>query len=206
MLTVVNDEETVKNNFNVHDDIKHLSVPELKAITDADRLPYAVASFNVDGNLNIGIMIRNAVLMGAERFIVFGRRHYDRRSCVGSYHYIDIDNAGGLDFQKDVYDFNIFWNTLDKYNYYPVFIELHANSRPLDIHEDVISRVLNTYGKKPCFIFGSESKGIPAELIDTANEIISIPQLGVIRSINVSSASAMVMFSLMSNYRVLNKY
>jgi hypothetical protein len=139
--------------------------------------------------------------MGAERFIVFGRRHYDRRSCVGSYHYLDIDCAGGFDFDSGVYDFSLFWSTLAKYNYFPVFIETGDASSELDVRDDVISRIISTYGKKPCFIFGSESKGIPSQLLAEAKEILRIKQLGVIRSLNVSAASAIVMWSVMSNYK-----
>lgn len=194
-------ENDIKTNYNVHDHLKNLSVADLKAVTDEDRLPYAVASFNVDGNLNIGIMIRNAVLMGAERFLVFGKRQYDRRSCVGSYHYIDIDNAGGLDHHTKVFDFSVFWNTINKYNYHPIYIEIGGNSAPFDPFQDIITATLRTRGKKPCFIFGSESHGIPNELLDTAEDVLFLAQRGVIRSFNVSAAAAIVMASVMNNFQ-----
>jgi tRNA G18 (ribose-2'-O)-methylase SpoU len=195
------DETTVKTYFNVHDNLKHLSLDELKKITSNDRLPYSVATFNVNGNLNIGIMIRNAVLMGAERFLVFGKRQFDKRSCVGSHNYIDIDNAGGLDHHTKVFDFSVFWNTINKYNYHPIYIEIGGNAAPFDPFQDIISATLRTRGKKPCFIFGSESHGIPNELLDTAEDVLFLTQRGVIRSFNVSAAAAIVMSSVMNNFQ-----
>jgi len=45
---------------------------------------------------------------------------------------------------------------------------------------------------EPCFVFGNEGGGIPEYLIEDLPQF-HIPQRGVIRSLNVSSAAAMVM-------------
>jgi tRNA G18 (ribose-2'-O)-methylase SpoU len=50
---------------------------------------------------------------------------------------------------------------------------------------------------KPCLVFGSESKGIPQEIVnDSRAEVVAIPQVGVIRSYNVSAAAAIAMWEL----------
>ena len=89
--------EFVMYEYNVHDHLKAYDVPTLKDITEQDRLPFAVCIINLVGDLNTGIIIRTANLMGAEKVFVFGRRRYDRRSTVGSHNYVDVVQVGGFD-------------------------------------------------------------------------------------------------------------
>lgn len=194
-------EEDLKQNYNVHDDLKHLTVSELKEYTAKDRLPYAVCAVNVLGDLNIGIIIRNSILMGAERVIVFGKRKFNRKSCVGSYHYIEIDAIGGLDFNTQQFDVPLFWATMDKYNYHPVFIETGDHSSIFKYDFDYITYIKQRYNKKACFIFGSESNGIPQQLMENSEEIFKLSMRSCIRSLNVSSTAAMVLWSASNNYK-----
>jgi tRNA G18 (ribose-2'-O)-methylase SpoU len=189
------DEDTLKANFNVHDRLKHLSVAELREINEADRLPFAVCAFNVAGDLNIGVMLRTACLMGAERFLVLGKRHFDRRSCVGSYNYIPVDRIGSPDLRSGDYTISPeqFKEVMAQYNYTPVFIETGGGTI-----EDIDVSVYNT--TKPCLILGSESHGIPDDIIGDSPRY-SIPQLGVIRSLNVSSAAAIAMWEFNKRFR-----
>ena len=194
-------EADLKTSYNVHDHLKELTVPELKALNDTDRLPYGVMTFNVSGDLNCGIIIRTAILMGAERVIVYGKRKYNKLSCVGSNNYIDINRVGGYDADKKEYDFAPFWNALVKYNYCPVFIEDTPTAYILTSDTDIINTVFNRTGMKPCLVFGSESDGIPFELLQQSRFVYKIPQLGVIRNLNVSAAASIAMWSIMSGYK-----
>jgi len=193
----MNNEDVLKANFNVHDHLKHLSVAELREINEKDRLPFAVCAFNVSGDLNIGVMLRTACLMGAERFLVFGKRHYDRRSCVGSYNYISVDRIGSPDLRGGDYTISPeqFKEVMASYNYTPVFIETGGGTI-----EDIDISVYNT--SNPCLILGSESQGIPDDIMGDAPRY-SIPQLGVIRSLNVSSAAASPMWECNKRHRSL---
>lgn len=191
------DEDTLKTCFNVHDHLKHLSVAELREINEADRLPFAVCAFNVAGDLNIGVMLRTACLMGAERFLVLGKRSFDKRSCVGSHNYIPVDRIGSPDLRSG--DFTItpsqFKEVMEQFNYTPIFIETGGGTI-----ENIDVSVYNT--TKPCLILGSESYGIPDDIIGDAARY-SIPQLGVIRSLNVSSAGAIAMWEFNRKFRSL---
>jgi len=51
-------------SFNVHDHYKDLSVEDLKLISNATRLPYAVCLLNLEYDLNIGNCIRSAHIFG----------------------------------------------------------------------------------------------------------------------------------------------
>lgn len=177
----------MSNTFNVRDDLKELELEEIQKISKDNALPFAVAALNVDGDLNLGTMIRNAVIFGAERFFIFGRRKYDKRSTVGAHNYIDITkmDLDIDDLTKESID--AFYSALHTRSYTPIFIEVEGeNFRTLDFS------VRRTY-LRPCFVFGSEHGGIPDDLIQPHSQVASIPQHGVLRSLNVSSASSIIM-------------
>ena len=52
-------------------------------------------------------------------------------------------------------------------------------------------RFLNTL--EPIFIFGEESKGLSNTILDRANVILTIPNYGSVRSLNVGTTSGIVM-------------
>lgn len=184
------DEELVKNNFNVHDHLKHMNVDELKAIQKRQSFPYAVGAINIDGNLNMGMMIRTAAIMGAEKFFVFGKRKYDKRSCVGSHNYIEIEKHA---------DFDDWWfkktNLSQHIHYVPFLIE--TGGWPIDkikSHMESVRKGSSNF--HPLILFGSESNGIPSHLLERFHLKYEIPQVGVIRSLNVSAACAIALWEV----------
>ena len=56
------------------------------------------------------------------------------------------------------------------------------------------------FEKKTLLIFGEEGIGICPEILDLCNDILYIPQFGAVRSINVSSASAIIMHEYTRNF------
>ena len=55
------------------------------------------------------------------------------------------------------------------------------------------------FPEKPCFIFGNEGDGIPDEILNSCRYKIEIPQFGVLRSLNVSTAAGIVMYEYTRN-------
>jgi tRNA (cytidine/uridine-2'-O-)-methyltransferase len=45
-----------------------------------------------------------------------------------------------------------------------------------------------------CLVFGSESEGLPAELLESAEHLVTIPIFGAVRSLNLANAVAVVLF------------
>ncbi len=184
-------------NYNVHDHFKMYSVEELKKINASDRLPFAVCITNLDGSLNVGIIIRTACLLGAERVIVFGRRKYDARSCVGSHNYIPIERVDGFvnnriaDTDNAEIDPEKFQQVMQKWNYIPIFVE--TNGEPITNMSNFVAG-----NGTPCLVLGSESNGIPESILNlyAMHNSLSIPQLGVIRSFNVSAAASIAMWEM----------
>jgi tRNA G18 (ribose-2'-O)-methylase SpoU len=172
--------ETASRHYNVADEYKDNTVEENRAICDKQSLPFSIAVMSVAGDLNIGMMMRTASLLGASDFFIFGRRKYDKRSTVGAQNYINVHR-----YPMDVKSLH---DVCQDTGYQPVFIEQGGLTLPLTEGE------WNRMPTKPMFVFGSESDGIPEDIIYTFPyaPIISIPQRGVLRSYNVSSAMSIV--------------
>ena len=182
-------EEAASKHWNVHDNLKGLSIEELREINESDRLPFAVCAINVTGDLNVGIMLRTACVMGAERFFIIGRRKYDKRSTVGAYNYMDVVRVDALDEDLEL-KVDVFHQIMDEYRYKPVMFETNGVD---------ITRNFSVEWFKPkniCLVFGNEGMGLPAGLLTKNNTIVSIPQRGVLRSLNVSSAASMAMYEV----------
>jgi tRNA G18 (ribose-2'-O)-methylase SpoU len=187
--------DTNSKHYNVGDLYKDHTLEQNRAICQVDRLPFSVGCINVSGELNIGMMIRSACLLGAENFYIFGRKKFDARSTVGAENYINI-----VQYSYDD----------------PMTADEHilAELRELNKTHSVILCEHGGYmlggndykmayeGRpSPVFIFGSESNGISKLITDQVAsdgypeyefDRISIPQRGVLRSFNVSAAMAIV--------------
>ena len=180
---------------NVHDHLKHLDVPELQILSSQDRLPWHTMCLNVAGDLNVGTIIRTSHCMGASSVIVFGRQKIDNRSLVGAANYIKVEKVPALDDNLE-YDPQAFVDALVSRNLVPVFVECGghpAHDAPWATWIDAMTR----RGQQLCLVMGNESGGIPPEILATGcmfanSHVVSVPQRGVIRSLNVAVAHSMV--------------
>ena len=182
---------TINNYWNVRDDLKHLKKEEIKEIAEKSTLPFAVLALNVTGELNIGMMMRTACLMGAELFIVYGLPKIDGRSTVGAHNWLNIKIVDARIANSIDLDYSKLYPTLEEFGYTPVFFDTGG----ISINNlDMKSLCVN----KPCLIFGNEGLGIPKEVIQD-HTVVTIPQRGVLRSLNVSNAASIAIFHF-SNY------
>lgn len=171
------------NGWNVHDNLKDKTLEELKQLQP--KIGFSVATLNVEKGLNVGSMIRTSVCFGADEFILVGNKKYDKRSTVGAQNYIKVHHEKTGDF--------LFY--LKENGYHPVYIETTGGD--LVSHK---ARMAFLPGK-PCFIFGSESEGIPPEIFNDTSffpnkYVYRINQFGVLRSLNVSVALGIVLHSI----------
>lgn len=164
--------------MNVRDEFKNNTVEQNQAIARAHTKGFAVATFNLKGDLNLGTIMRTAHLTGAERFFILGHRGFDRRSSVGVQNYLIPEKH---DECKDYLTTN---HLLYHHGYTPVIVEQGGKK-----FKDWLS-LSNHYGFKPCFVFGPE-EGFPSDF----PAHIELEQTGVSRSYNVSSAAAIVLYN-----------
>jgi tRNA G18 (ribose-2'-O)-methylase SpoU len=189
--------------WNVHDTLKDRTLLELQELQRGHTLSFAVCAISIAGDLNVGMMARTACIFGAQEFIVYGRRKYDKRSTVGAQNYMPVTRIDGFKHEsKIVFDSAKFYDTMHLHRYTPIFVEQGGD--PLD--EVVLTtgweKYLSMYvqpGTSPCLVFGNENEGIPEELMLPGYAKISISQRGVLRSLNVSAAASIVVHSLSSH-------
>ena len=135
--------------YNVHTPFQNLGVDKVKQISQTFALPFAFLAYNLHGDVNIGMMIRTAVILGASDFYLVGKRKYDRRTDVGSKNYITLHRHATVDKQF----------FLDN-KLMPIALEQGGQALEDFSFKAYFPETLPP-GWKVCFIAGSESYGIP---------------------------------------------
>jgi len=188
-----------EQELNVRDELKHLSHEEHLELHDESRLPYAVACINLTGDLNVGSIIRSAAMLGCETVFVYGRKKFDKRGVVGAHNYqriehitIDLPDEMG-DFPPDI-SYEILLQTLDGLGYTPFGLETGGERIDRIDFREVVS---------PCIVVGNENMGLPQYLKENL-PLISIPQTGVMRSLNVGVSAAIAMSEIHRQYQPLD--
>ena len=177
--------ETNSQQYNVRDIFKTNTYEQNVTICQNDRLPFSVGLISITGELNVGMMIRSACLMGAENVYIFGRNKFDKRSTVGAEKYINIVQ---YTYDDPLHADELILHQLSLMPHSVVLCEQGG----WELGQDN-SFLYDTFKQSPMFVFGSESHGIP-ECITESHKFprLSIPQRGVLRSFNVSAAMAIM--------------
>jgi tRNA G18 (ribose-2'-O)-methylase SpoU len=179
--------DTNSKMFNVRDEFKNNTVEQNVEICRKDRLPFSVGVINITGDLNIGMMIRSASLFGAEKFYIFGRKKFDKRSTVGAENYIDIVQYV---FDDPIHADQAIADKLKEVKAKMGHTIVLCDTGGIEMS----SKATWSLHKNPLFLFGSESHGIPKAVSDAFNIKVSIPQRGVMRSFNVSAAFSIIIW------------
>ena len=182
------------NELNVTDDLKGLSPAEVQDVQRSRSLPYAVCALNVTGNINISTMVRTAVIFGAERFFLMGRKVWDKRGTVGAQNYIDMTVESAMKNEVEIDAVKVY-STIVAAGYRPIVVD--TCEPEMVQHYNFTRPEYNPVycGYKSCLIFGNEGLGLPQDLIDLCGEDkVTIPQIGVMRSLNVSTAAGIIMW------------
>lgn len=166
--------------MNVIDSLKNLSVPDIKQYCQLNTIDAIVAMSNVEGDFNFSTIVRNANFFGFKKVIhISSKKKWDRRGSVGTYHYTPIEHY--LSEQE--------------------FIDRHKDRTIVAVENNIpryADKTVNLFDKKnlyynPLFLFGSENHGLSDYLLDSSDEILTINNYGSVRSINVGTASGIVM-------------
>ena len=171
---------------NVIDYYKEWETDQIKADLDTRRLPFITAFENISGDLNKSSGIRNSNAFLARESWIVGKKKWDRRGAVGSHNYIHLKYAN---FLGEVWLENEY---IRKYKW--VAVDNIPGATPI-----------TEYDWKPnsFMIFGEEQRGVSPLGLGMADDIVYIPQLGSVRSLNVSVASGIVMYDYLTKLGML---
>ena len=176
--------------YNVRDEYKANTYEQNVAISISEQRPFSVGAINVTGELNIGMMIRSACLLGAENFYIFGRKKFDKRSTVGAEKYINIvqyvfDDPIHADTEiNERLEYLLPWNNVVLCEHGGTMVGSHK-----------AKQLYQAEFMRPLFVFGSESHGVPEVVANNPHFYkLTIPQRGVLRSFNVSAAMNIILW------------
>jgi tRNA G18 (ribose-2'-O)-methylase SpoU len=169
--------------MNVHDYLKSLSPEEIKEDYCNHAHSAAFAMTHLSGDFNLGNVIRSANFFGfKEAIYIGGSKQYDRRSTVGTHHYIPINfirtEEEFISTICGFYSLVCIENNVPKYSNKTVSIY----DKPFD-----------NLQLPPVFVVGEEQLGLSDFMLDNAERIITIPARGTVRSLNVGSCASIVM-------------
>lgn len=174
---------TIQPPKNVHDFLKSLAVDEIKEYCQRKTIPFSAAMMQINGDFNFGTVIRNANFFGLEKvYYIGGSRQYDRRPTVGAHHYTPIE------YYPDEISF---FKQIEKTN---KIIAVENN-----VKFDCIPYQEFEYEENSVFLFGEEQRGLSNEVLTRCHGIITIEAHGSVRSLNVGTASGIIM-SHVRNY------
>ena len=171
---------------NVIDEYKSLTDEKIREELKRSVNPVAVCMEHWKGDFNISTLIRNANAFNVEKVYYLGKKRIDVRGAVGAHHYMDIDYLDDghkrLVELKNKYTFIAVDNNVDKTH----------KLREFD---------WNKLEKPPLVFFGEEGCGLTEEVLNLADYRIEIEQYGSVRSLNVGTASGIVLFECVQHLR-----
>lgn len=166
--------------MNVLDNLKHLEVPDIADYCHKNSIAASVAMVNIGGDFNLSTMIRNANFFGFRSVHYIGKKKWDKRGSVGTHHYTPVyhhKDESSFISQLSGRSIIAIENNIPEYS--------HKTSNLFDYKFD------NT--TQPIFLFGEENKGLSNFILDRSDIILTIPNYGSVRSLNVGTTSGIVM-------------
>jgi len=160
---------------NVIDHFKYWDNEAIRAVLDEVRHPFGVVLENFAQDFNVATSVRNANAFLAREVWITGRKRYDRRGAMGTYHYQHVLHA-----EDSV-------APIERYRaegYQVVCVDNLDGAA--DIHR-------HTWAEHTLMIFGQEQIGVSPDALARADHVLYIPQYGSTRSINVGVASGIAM-------------
>ena len=165
-------------NNNVREIWKTWSCEEIRADLQKNRSGMVNICQNLTSDFNKGTIIRsNNAFLGRSVYIV-GKKKYDKRGAVGTYHLETVYHA-------DTFD-EVF-NLLKKEGYLILAVDNIEEYNPI-----ALSDVKFPYST--AFVYGEENAGLSKEIIDKCDAMIYIKNIGSVRSMNVGCAASYCMY------------
>ena len=165
---------------NVRPEFKHLSVEETKALVLFKAIKLTVTMAHINGDFNFSSLIRSANGFGISDVYYFGKKKFDKRGAIGTYHYINVNYLKSIEELKEL-----------KHKYRFVALENNIGKNSVPLHNYV-------WKENSMFIVGEEGNGLTEEILELCDDFVEIPMLGSISSFNVAVAASIAMYDYSS--------
>lgn len=163
---------------NVRDEFKNRPNEEIREELDNHRSEMVLCLSNEIRDMNLSSCIRSANSFNINHVVMTGRKSYDRRGTVGAHHYIDVRHEPELSSA-------MFWYKVDGY---------HLVALEYDDRYDMSSVAEYKWHPKTLMIVGEEGRSISSEILDLVDDIVYIPMMGTVRSLNLASAVSIALY------------
>lgn len=139
--------------------------------------PFAIAAWEISKEHNVGTLVRTAHAAAAAEVILLGEREWNVEAARTAELYTDIVQLPA--------DPGALLDHLAAGGWSLVAVELADNA---------VNLFDASYPERPCFLLGAELGGVPAELLDTAELVVQIPQWGLVPCLNLAVAGSIVVY------------
>lgn len=160
---------------NVIDHYKGWSNDSIRADLAANAFPLVVVAESFAHDFNISTVVRNCNAFGASKVLIAGRRRWDRRGAVGVHNYTPVEHIP--DLTTTIADYRTA-------GYEIVAVDNIDGAKNLGDH---------TWQAKTLLVFGQEDIGVSNLTLRSADTAVAIKQYGTVRSLNVGTASGIVL-------------
>jgi tRNA G18 (ribose-2'-O)-methylase SpoU len=171
-------------SLNVRDEFKGMTKEQINKALSSKRNGLTFAFHNAIRDFNFSALIRVCNAFACEGVMYSGFRKFDPRGAVGTLHYENIKHYESSGDFKAV----IRWAQRFGVEFVVAESDEYEKSELLPGFR---------WNPKTILMLGEESVGVPKEYIDMADRIVSIPQLGSVRSLNVASAGHILAYDYM---------
>lgn len=164
---------------NVIDRYKGMAAAAIKDDLDTRRGQMVSVFQNLGSDFNKATALRTHNAMGGKLVVFTGKRKVDRRGMVGQHHYTHATH--GEDALEVV-------RALQQDGYFVMGVDNQPEWDPKPIQKW-------EFPLKTAFVYGEEKLGLPDEVLEACDGTLYIPMAGSVRSLNVASCAAMVMYA-----------
>lgn len=178
---MINDKDFTAWQFNVVDSLKDKTIEEIKQHLQDTSFPFAVAMERWRGDFNFGTLVRNANAFGAREVFYLGDKKWDRRAAVGVHNYTNVQWLPTIDDLVKLQE-----------KYVIVGIDNVPGSCSISSYQFVPNTLL---------VFGEEGVGLTPEMQSMCKDVVAIDQFGSVRSLNCGTASGIIMYEFVKQFR-----
>jgi tRNA G18 (ribose-2'-O)-methylase SpoU len=145
---------------NVLDKYRYWTVEAIKKDLDGSRISLEIAIENLERDYNMGTIVRSANAFNVSKVHIIGRKQWNKRGAMVTDHYMNIE------YHDDV---RAFKKAMDAAKRQIIAV---------DIVEGAVGLAETELPKDAVLVFGAEGPGLSKELLEVADKVVMIEQLG----------------------------